>query len=689
MTTFTQTVTMDNTTKVLDITSKVPKWEHEEGTDYDVYTWGPYKVRIVYRRKGQGKTQFYISEEGKGGSSMGFGNEDEPIDIPTKPTRTIFVPGKEPGRGGYKRYKPQNPPPKKHEPTPEPVEIPSLGEFRKRIIKGRGLHKISRDLIKRKIVLPSGCTISATVSEKKSNVMIYGRTQSGKTEETCVSMVQRMVLDKCTGLYICRDYTSELEDQTEVMRENIQKIVGDQIQVVPITGNLGWGNLIRSMKTNDNSTLYLVMANTTITNKIFSSFDDGDEIKFTCALDEADMYVKEGSSQINQDLKLLMSAAIRKYFISATLLDISCLIEDDEMVAAIPSKFAFTNEIEGDDRVYRSLHNATRYDPMKIGRKVSDAIENGTLTLQRAIKDRWHVEYNNRGLPFTICHFHSNTNKDNADIAKAISRVVVDNIRAPVITFDQTGVKVYENGVLTRSFDKLKTAMQSLKDENKKVVYMMGGQMCSRSFRVASVDWEMYISLMIYGWTDSSEASLIVQRMGRLCGLTKKELICPQRVFAEKKTFYKAIDCTNITSEFVKTAHEHPTEEFGDMKEMVVLAERLTHVKISNSGVEKEFAEDKKKENLHGGVKEEGDEEIEENEEMSRPIRKETANGALRALFQQEDIGSFESWIAFKGGASYDKVYEWVEKYLGRKLQGTEKQSIRHLVHEQMWYVKK
>jgi hypothetical protein len=567
--------------------------------------------------------------------------------------------------------------------------IPTLPAFRVKTQTKDG-KKVTRDVIKVKIHLPNGNVITADVSQQFASNIIYGRTQSGKTDETVISMVQRMVLDKCTGLYICRDYKSELEEQTDVMREKIQELVGGQIQVVPLTGKTGWDMLSHSMKTQDNTKLYIVMANYTITQKIFSSFSDGDEIRFACALDEADMYVKEGNSRINFDIKLLMSGAIRKYFISATILDITSFINDEEKVTAIPSKFAFKDEIEGDDRVYRSLHGATRYDPLKVGRKVSDAIENGTLTLQRAIKGHWHIEYNRKNIPLTLCHLHSNKNEDNASIAKAISKVVVDEISTPVITFDQTGINVYENGILTRSFAKLKIAMQALKDENKEIVYMMGGQMCSRAFRVTSVDWDMYIGVIIYGWTDRSEASLIVQRMGRLCGLTKKELIFPQRVFATKKTFYKAIDCTNATSELVMTAYENPEEDFGTMKQMVTMPERLTNVKISNSGIENEFTIDGNKEKIHGNVKEEevGNRPVrQESVFVDRPVRQESAFAATRFMLQNLEIDSMDALVAFRGSASYNRIYDWIENFLGRGLMGTDKNKIRQQIHSQPWYV--
>ena len=638
----TQTETNDQIKKTMTIKSNSSDWQHQTGVDYDIYTMDEYKVHFIYPRKG--KTQAYMTVTGKGGRTMAF-----PGDILPLNDNYEFV--RDPS-GTPNRYKPRR---KVKETVEVPTPIPTLPSYRVRI-QSKERKFPTRDLIKVKIHLPNGCVITANVSQQYASNIIYGRTQSGKTEETVISMVQRMVLDKCTGLYICRDYKSELDDQTEVMREKIQELVGDQIEVVPITGSTGWDALIHSMKTGDNTKFYIVMANSTVTNKIFSAFSNGDEIKFTCALDEADMYIKDGSSQINTDLKLLLSGAIRKYFISATILDVSSLIEDHEKVTAIPSKFAFRNEVEGDDRVYRSLHNATRYDPLKIGRKVDDAIENGTLTLKRAIKYRWHLEYNDNGLPLTLCHFHSNTNKENADIAKAISKQVVDGISVPVITFDQTGTKVYENGEHTRDFTKLKLALQELKDEEAKVVYMMGGQMCSRAFRVTSVDWDMYIGVLIYGWTDSSEASLIVQRMGRLCGLTKKELVFPQRVFAEKKTFYKAIDCTNATSELVKTAYENPKTEFADMKQMVTMGERLTNVKLSISGIEKEFQIDKDKEMIHGDIKEEDKEEDRDKDDHSSELEGLQQVDQLKYMLKHQDNGEWRdhnTWYNLTGSCGY------------------------------------
>jgi len=253
-------------------------------------------------------------------------------------------------------------------------------------------------------------------------------------------------------------------------------------------------------------------------------------------------------------------------------------------------------------------------------------VKYGQQIINESVNYGWNIEYNRKGLPFTICHFHSDTNEDNQIIASSISKGNYSkDQKVSVITFDQQGVKLYERGIVVQEFDKLNQAMQATKDCGKKFVYIMGGKMCSRAFRVASEDWEMYISLMIYGWGDS-DASLIVQRMGRMCGLTPKHLICPQRMFATKKTFYKAIDCTNATSELVKTVHENPKGEFGIVKKSVVIGQRKTNVKLSKTGVEKNFAVDNNKENIHGDTKEWNDTEEPEHEENEEDSLGENEN---------------------------------------------------------------
>tara|TARA_Y100000389_G_scaffold22715_1_gene19414 strand:- start:85 stop:2226 length:2142 start_codon:yes stop_codon:yes gene_type:complete len=512
---------------------------------------------------------------------------------------------------------------------------------------------VRSQVIRKPIHVDDEVTVIADISANHASKLLFGRTQSGKSYETTKSLVERMVVDECTGIYICRDYTQELMGQVENMSDTLQELVGDEIEVVPVYGNsTRWREIVESIKNKDNSRIYLIMGNASVFSKITACFSNGDEIRFTCAVDEADIYVGKDSA-VSLAIKKFLDMAIAKYFVSATLLDVSSILREDEFVEAIPSKFAFRDEVVGDDRVYRSLNRVTRYDLKNKDKTLEDAIDNGRQTITEALHYGWNIEYNQKGLPFTICHFHTEVNKVNEAIARGVSAGTYAGHRVPVITFDQNGVRIYENGEITDEPEKLNVAMQKLKDDGHEVVYIMGGKMCSRAFRVTSVDWEMYISLMIYSMGRSSDASLIVQRLGRLCGLTPKRLICPQRVFVSKDVFYKAIDCTNVTTEMVKTVNENPDDRFGDVTGKIVLPKRETRVKLSKKRIEKGWNIDRNKVPMHGIPKEAADEE----DPTSNAAQTEPRDENFK-IFVPADYDSLNSTLS--------TVYDRMEEYCSR-----------------------
>jgi hypothetical protein len=485
-------------------------------------------------------------------------------------------------------------------------------------------------VIRKPIHVDDEVTVIADISANHASKLLFGRTQSGKSYETTKSLVERMAADECTGIYICRDYTQELMGQVENMSDTLQELVGDEIEVVPVYGNsTRWREIVESMKNKDNSRIYLIMGNASVFSKLMACFSNGDEIRFTCAVDEADIYVGKDSA-VSLAIKKFLDMAIAKYFVSATLLDVSSMLREDEFVEAIPSKFAFRDEVVGDDRVYRSLNRVTRYDLKNKGKTVEDAIDNGSQTITEALRYGWNIEYNQKGLPFTICHFHSEVNKVNEAIARGVSAGTYAGHRVPVITFDQKGVRIYENGEITDEPEKLNVAMQKLKDDGHEVVYIMGGKMCSRAFRVTSVDWEMYISLMIYSMGRSSEA----------------------RVFASKDVFYKAIDCTNVTTEMVKTVKENPEDRFGDVTGKIVLPKRETRVKLSKERIEKGWNIDRNKVPMHGIPKEAADEDPTSNAAQTEP-RNENFE-----IFVPADYDSLNSTLS--------TVYDRMEEYCSR-----------------------
>jgi len=93
--------------------------------------------------------------------------------------------------------------------------------------------------------------------------------------------------------------------------------------------------------------------------------------------------------------------------------------------------------------------------------------------------------------------------------------------------------------------------------------------------------------------------------------------------------------------------------------------------------------------NETGMLVEEEESEVKEVVKNSRPIREESAFTAAKFMLQELEINSMDTLVAYKGGASYDKIYSWVEKFLGRSLIGNDKNKIRQLIHIQPWYVGK
>ena len=641
--------TQTNATKdVVEQKIKIKEGEWElvptEGTGLvNKWTNGKKSVIFIYGKKII--TSNYIGEEPNDRYSVLIFEQDIEISLGGGPWERISFP-----TGPPSRFLPKTPTVTAPIPTGIPVAIPVGIPTRKmKVIPGKPKKQQTRtnDIREHKVCIKDGCTIIADVSDNHSAKFIYGRTQSGKTEETVQSITQRMEVDKCTGIYFCRAYTQEQSEQAENIRERIQEYTDLDVNVVLVKKAADYKNITNSMKNEDSSTLYVVMSNEASLSKIFESMTDGDVVRFAVALDEADMYVEEkSSSSISKKLKTIMSAAICKYFISATLLDVSNMLEETDIVEAIPSKFAFKNEVVGDDRVYHSLHQCVRYDIDIPKKNTEGGLECAMKCVGQALKDKLYVEYNNRGLPYLICQFHTEQVKPNEEIAKAMSASKVEGVDIAGITFDAKGATVYENGEVSKKFSRLNESIQYLKDKNTPVIHMMAGALCNRAFRVTSVDYEVYIGLGIYGYNNGQEASTAVQKLGRMCGLTPKRLMCVQRVFCDQKVFYKAVDCINITTSFVQTAIDNPDEKFADMKEMVVISERKSRKKLSVNGIESIFKVDKKIESVHGKL-------MEENEEEDADL---SSIEMLKRMIFNHDIGTWRNhstWYNLTGACGY------------------------------------
>ena len=477
--------------------------------------------------------------------------------------------------------------------------------------------------------LSSGRKIWAAVSQKHSKFIICGRTQSGKTYEVCETLVRRMDLEVCTAIYWCRNYKAEMDQQAESISERFlhrQQGIAPNKRVVKLTSQSAWEDLVHSIYNQDSDTVYIGMASKENIDKLFKLLPSEGTMKFISVVDEADQYIPASLTKQNSDdsddsavskaLKILNSASLFTAYTTATCLDLPAFIEDDEIVTAVPSQFAFRDEIEGVPRMYRSLHKLHRLDPlMDIHEcpvelkddplwKPKNAAAHGRLIIKEAITNGWNLEYNRRdarrgGMPYMFLHFVSNTQAVNAEVARLISAEPVENISIPAITFDMNGARIYIDGVVQEDrFKDLRTALSHLRGlglttgPKTKFVYVLAGQMVSRAFTVTCKARKMYPGCTIYDWKGDRDVALLVQRLGRALGISSKEYVCAQRLYIPLGTYHKALDYTDHSTEMIKAAVENPEDECLEMLQKVTIGPSRSRSKLSKTGTERYFKTD-------------------------------------------------------------------------------------------------
>ena len=154
------------------------------------------------------------------------------------------------------------------------IRIPKESLNQKRITtkmeKITKIKTISKIKIVDKVIIYGTKKITCEVSKYHSVKMIYGRTQSGKTKEVLLALTQRMKIDKCCGLFLTRNYNSELEDQIGALKGYIDKFESD-IEIIAIYAkNPKWHKVVESMRTRDSSKLYVLMGNSSSLTKLFN-----------------------------------------------------------------------------------------------------------------------------------------------------------------------------------------------------------------------------------------------------------------------------------------------------------------------------------------------------------------------------------------------------------------------------------
>jgi len=89
---------------------------------------------------------------------------------------------------------------------------------------------------------------------------------------------------------------------------------------------------------------------------------------------------------------------------------------------------------------------------------------------------------------------------------------------------------------------------------------------------------------------------------------------------------------------------------------MVTMGERLTNVKLSISGIEKEFQIDKDKEMIHGDIKEEDKEEDRDKDDHSSELEGLQQVDQLKYMLKHQDNGEWRdhnTWYNLTGSCGY------------------------------------
>jgi len=470
--------------------------------------------------------------------------------------------------------------------------------------------KISASLYKTDVELYEGCDVKCYKSRIFGGpVLVYSRTQAGKTQLTCSHICESIKTYNCPGLFVVRPLKGERSSQTAALRKFAAEI-DPEIEVVEvnsaddITVFQDLQRAVRVDNKNSKKQLFILMGNHTTLQRATSHLRDNDRLKYLVALDEADVYMKNNGkvdSKAWTRLKPLLDGALEQFYITATPLDVIANLDYREKHRVILGKFALSDHVAGEETYYRSLHSIERRDLPILTNSIDDAIENGQQILQECFQDGLHQQYYDVGLPMFFIHFHSEKVVPNARIAEQMSHELYGDQEVAALTFDNEGgsaggakVKVYRKGVVvSHHIDDLSVAITWVIDLGIKVLYFLGGKICSRAFRVTDISYRAYPGVMIYNYNDNcGDGALLDQRMGRMNGVSPLELKCRQYMFCSEQNLNRALDVVDACSEIVSRWPDSEEPSFETVSSEVKRPPRYSRKSLSRSRAETSFTID-------------------------------------------------------------------------------------------------
>lgn len=404
-----------------------------------------------------------------------------------------------------------------------------------------------------------------------SNHMVYGRLQEGKTAEMIAVGCHLKDKLKIPVVFIPQCFFVDFYQLCGALEEKLHT-KPLHVPENAVTKPLEIGKITDIFKSCENNVLVCMGSEKrlSVLKAILMSLKQL-TVKFAIIIDEVDVYFRNMNSKMAILIRWFLEHSTARVITSATLLDCTKVFHTCKIHLASPREgYRYTGIFE------------LKHRDLDI---VMDQDFESKIDIEKTIIKNLTWIDRNRPNDCLVLGFHSMSNDENSRICKKLCAKFPSWV---FINYDQNGAHIH--GETTEL--SVRTAISKAKLKSKKV-YVCGGFMFNRSVNFVSDDFSYHPTDMIYTMNSSvSDAPLIAQRIGRLCGIDKHDkttrmLHCVEKIYTIAKELVhgneKFIELLVRTPNSVKTIEDRLVS--------VEIKPRETTAKLSKEQVERIFHE--------------------------------------------------------------------------------------------------